>query len=128
MNFLMSRFYGFFKPINSKNTYYVNSNSAKAVKNNSVKIASVTVPAGTYMVYAINNVNIGADGTMNTAIKATGNASILTNDARARSFSGGGAMSFGFVTASGQTTISSEGYGYNDGTYNYDSIIIAIRL
>ena len=117
-----------FVKVNSKNTYYVNSNSVKAVKNNTVKIASVTVPAGTYMVYAINNANTGADGTINTAITATGNASILTNDARTRSFSGGGAMSFGFVTASGQTTISSEGYGYNDGTYNYDSIIIAIRL
>lgn len=114
--------------LNSKNTYYVKSNSVKAVENNSVKIASITVPAGIYMVYAINDISIGTNGIMNSAITVTGNASIITKGARTDSINGGGAMSFGLVTALGQATISSEGYGYIAGTYNYNSIIVAIRL
>lgn len=80
------------------------------------------------MVYAINSVNSSSEGMMNTAIMVTENARILTDNARTISSNGGGVVTFGLVTASGQTTISSIGYGYNDGTYNYNSIIVAIRL
>ena len=121
----------FFSPptlLNSKNTYYAKSGSANAVKNATVKIASITVPDGVYMVYAINGVNSSSEGMMNAAIMVTENARILTGNARTISSNGGGAVTFGLVTASGQTTISSIGYGYNDGTYNYESTIVAIRL
>ena len=135
MNFLMSRFYGFFKPINSKNIgkIYHKYGNVIAKKNTYVEICQVSVPAGVYIICAIVGINIAdPNNIMGLNISLFDNATgqkITEQIARTTSSSGGGCSTTIAVNLDNSANVVLSSYGYiSDKSYNFNGELWAVKL
>ena len=88
----------------------------------------MTVPAGKYLVLAANSVTTPNTGQMSCGLGASSGTMIVYNNTRTESTSGGGVFNFAYLDTYNISTIKTSGYGYNDESYMYRSILVAIRL
>ena len=86
------------------------------------------VPAGKYLVLAANSVTTPNTGQMSCGLGASSGTLIGENTTRTESTSGGGVVNFAYLDTDNISTIKTSGYGYNDESYMYRSILVAIRL
>ena len=113
---------------NTKGKIYYASGSKKAEYKVEIGIVELTVPAGKYLVLAANSVTTPKPGQMSCGLGASSGTMIGINTTRTESASGGGAVNFAYLDTDNISTIITSGYGYNDESYMYRSILVAIRL
>lgn len=77
---------------------------------------------------AANSVTTPNPGQMSCGLGASAGTMIGMNTTRTESTSGGGAVNFAYLDTDNISTIRTSGYGYNDESYMYRSILIAIKL
>ncbi len=125
------QFYFYSFPIASQNTkgkIYYASGSKNAEYKVEIGLVEVTVPAGKYLVLAANSVTTPNTGQMSCGLGASSGTLIGVNTTRTESTSGGGVVNFAYLDTDNISTIKTSGYGYNDESYMYRSILVAIRL
>lgn len=113
---------------NTKGKIYYASGSKNAEYNVETGLVEVTVPAGKYLVLAANSVTTPKTGQMSCGLGASYGTLIGVNTTRTESTSGGGVVNFAYLDTDNISTIKTSGYGYNDESYMYRSILVAIRL
>lgn len=114
--------------LNTKGKIYYVSGSKTAEYKAETGIVELTVPAGKYLVLAANSVTTPNPGQMSCGLGASAGTMIGTNTTRTESTSGGGVVNFAYLATDNISTIRASGYGYNDESYMYRSILIAIKL
>lgn len=114
--------------LNTKGKIYYASGSKKAEYKVEIGIVELTVPAGKYLVLAANSVTTPKPGQMSCGLGASSGTMIGINTTRTESASGGGVVNFAYLDTDNISTIITSGYGYNDESYMYRSILVAIRL
>ena len=115
-------------PVITKGKIYYASGSKNAEYKVETGLVEVTVPAGKYLVLAANSVTTPNTGQMSCGLGASSGTMIGINTTRTESASGGGAVNFAYLDTDNISTIITSGYGYNDESYMYRSILVAIRL
>lgn len=113
---------------NTKGKIYYASGSKNAEYKVETGLVEVTVPAGKYLVLAANSVTTPNTGQMSCGLGASSGTLIGENTTRTESTSGGGVVNFAYLDTDNISTIKTSGYGYNDESYMYRSILVAIRL
>lgn len=114
--------------LNTKGKIYYASGSKNAEYKVETGLVEVTVPAGKYLVLAANSVTTPNTGQMSCGLGASSGTLIGENTTRTESTSGGGVVNFAYLDTDNISTIKTSGYGYNDESYIYRSILVAIRL
>ena len=114
--------------LNTKGKIYYASGSKNAEYKVETGLVEVTVPAGKYLVLAANSVTTPNTGQMSCGLGASSGTLIGENTTRTESTSGGGVVNFAYLDTDNISTIKTSGYGYNDESYMYRSILVAIRL
>ena len=114
--------------LNTKGKIYYASGSKNAEYKVETGLVEVTVPAGKYLVLAANSVTTPNTGQMSCGLGASSGTLIGVNTTRTESTSGGGVVNFAYLDTDNISTIKTSGYGYNDESYMYRSILVAIRL
>ena len=114
--------------LNTKGKIYYASGSKNAEYKVETGLVEVTVPAGKYLVLAANSVTTPKTGQMSCGLGASSGTLIGENTTRTESTSGGGVVNFAYLDTDNISTIKTSGYGYNDESYMYRSILVAIRL
>ena len=114
--------------LNTKGKIYYASGSKNAEYKVETGLVEVTVPAGKYLVLAANSVTTPKTGQMSCGLGASSGTLIGVNTTRTESTSGGGVVNFAYLDTDNISTIKTSGYGYNDESYMYRSILVAIRL
>lgn len=114
--------------LNTKGKIYYASGSKNAEYKVETGLVEVTVPAGKYLILAANSVTTPNTGQMSCGLGASSGTLIGENTTRTESTSGGGVVNFAYLDTDNISTIKTSGYGYNDESYMYRSILVAIRL
>ena len=114
--------------LNTKGKIYYASGSKNAEYKVETGLVELTVPAGKYLVLAANSVTTPKTGQMSCGLGASSGTLIGMNTTRTESTSGGGVVNFAYLDTDNISTIKTSGYGYNDESYMYRSILVAIRL
>ena len=113
---------------NTKGKIYYASGSKNAEYKVETGLVELTVSAGKYLVLAANSVTTPKTGQMSCGLGASSGTLIGMNTTRTESTSGGGVVNFAYLDTDNISTIKTSGYGYNDESYMYRSILVAIRL
>ena len=112
--------------------YYSATGTVASVYKGYTEIASLTVPAGTYLFIAYTEISIDAADTVINASFNFGNTSPsgwTCGAVRTTGAGGGGAVSVGLgVNEIDNITATLTGYGGKNATYNYIGKILAVRL
>lgn len=124
-----------FVKVNSKNIgkIYHKYGNVIAKKNTYAEICQVSVPAGVYIICAINGINIAdPNNIMNLNISLFDNATgqkITEQIARTTSSSGGGCSTTIAVNLDNSASVILSSYGYiSDKSYNFTGELWAVKL
>lgn len=110
--------------------HYTASGVKAATYAASTTLATMTVPAGAYIVIGSVACNVGSSTCMNVAVGFSNGSwgGPGVRGVRTTQNSGGGATTSGYVFTSTGGTISISSYGYYNATYNFDALLQAIKL
>lgn len=120
-----------YTPLENLGKYYTAYGSAPSVLYQYNYPVKLTIPKGIYLVLASHDLSDGGTSTMCCGFGYDTSAHTIVagnQTVRTTSVAGGGCSTWVILNCTGQTTIKTVGYGYENKAYNYRGTITAIRL